>query len=92
MKAELLLYRRHLLSASELVEIRIWRVPSAVPPRDHEYRYSLVYIREGERILGFDKERGKGDHLHHNGEERLCRFVDVDRPIDDFLEPLEEYL
>jgi len=47
----------------------IWRVETPVPPCSHCYKYRLVYIADGVRVLGYDNERGKGDHMHLNGEE-----------------------
>ncbi len=40
----------------------IWRIPDAPPPSEHRYKYRLVYGVEGTRAVGFDGERGKGDH------------------------------
>ena len=91
MKAELLLHRRQWISRFELVEMKIWRVPCPVPPCEHEYKYSLVYIREGQRIIGFDNERGKGDHCHVSGKESAYRFTDTDTLIQDFLQLLKEH-
>lgn len=45
----------------------IWRVPSPVPPSAHRLKYSLFYGRPGVRAVGYDNERGKGDHRHFEG-------------------------
>jgi len=37
-------------------------VPTPVPPTTHGFKYRLVYIVNGVRVVGFDNERGKGDH------------------------------
>ena len=50
--------------AQGFVEIVIWRVPKLVLPSEHSFKYRLVYIVDGERIVGYDNERGKGDHTH----------------------------
>jgi len=42
-----------------IVKIVIWRVPEPVPPCEHPWKCRLVYVVEGERILGFDNERDK---------------------------------
>ena len=47
-----------------------WRLPEPAPPCSHPFKYRLVYVVEGERVIGFDNERGKGDHSHIEGEER----------------------
>jgi len=38
-----------------------------VPPCTHCYKYRLVYIVDGVKVLGYDNERGKGDHRHLDG-------------------------
>jgi hypothetical protein len=52
-----------------ITQFVIWKVPTPVPPTEHGFKYRMVYIRDGERIVGFDNERGKGDHMHLDGEE-----------------------
>jgi hypothetical protein len=41
------------------------------------------------RVVGFDNERGKGDHKHLGGKESVYRFVSVDQLLDDFLAEVE---
>ena len=36
-------------------------------------------------MVGFDNERGKGDHCYLDGTERPYRFMGIDRLIEDFL-------
>ena len=56
-----------------------------VPPTTHGYKYRAVYAVNGVRVIGFDHERGKGDHRHINGDERPYRFLSVDQSIEDFI-------
>ncbi len=35
-------------------------------------------------MVGYDNERGKGDHKHIRGRESRYRFVDVATLLDDF--------
>src|ERR1700733_6952473 len=67
MKAELLFYQRIDHDDGAIVEMVLWRVPSPVPPSLHEMKYSLFYGRPGVREVGYDNERGKGDHRHIRG-------------------------
>ena len=39
----------------------------------------------GQRIVGFDNERGKGDHCHLNGHELPYAFTSVDQLVEDFI-------
>jgi hypothetical protein len=47
-------------------------------------------VRDGVRVVGYDNERGKGDHKHRQGVELLYAFVDVPTLIRDFLQDLKE--
>lgn len=44
-----------------------------------------MYAVEGVRIVGFDNERGKGDHQHLGALERPYLFTTVDRLVEDFI-------
>lgn len=63
----------------------IWRVPEPVPPSEHPYKYRLVYVVEGKRVVGYDNERGKGDHKHLGLSEAPYRFVSPRQLMDDFM-------
>lgn len=69
-----------------MVRMVIWEVPSPVSPSGHRFKYRLVYINDGKRIIGFDNERGKGDHRHDGDDESPYAFVDVPTLIRDFIQ------
>lgn len=87
-QAQLLLKTRN-THAGGFVEMTVWRVPNPVPPSEHPFKYSLVFIRDGQRLIGYDNERGKGDHKHLGARELKYRFVDVETLIADFLRDVE---
>ena len=90
MKASLLLRTREVLSDGAILEMVIWRVPTPVVGSRHFYKYSLYYGRDGERIVGYDNERPKGDHRHVDGMESTFVFNGVDQLIEDFLALVRE--
>ena len=75
--------------AEGFVEIVIWRVPEPVPPSEHSYKYRLVYIVEGKRVVGYDNERGKGDHKHTRDAELPYTFQNPARLVADFMQDIE---
>lgn len=83
MKAELLFQQRIDYDDGAIVEMVIWRVPTSVPPSLHEFKYSLFYGRHANREVGYDNERGKGDHRHFRGVEAYA-FVSVEQLMVDF--------
>ncbi|HUC62776.1 MAG TPA: DUF6516 family protein [Alphaproteobacteria bacterium] len=84
MKAELLLHQRIDYDDGAIVEMALWRVPKPVPPSTHGLKYSLFYGRPGNREVGYDNERGKGDHRHFRGVESVYAFSTVERLMEDF--------
>jgi hypothetical protein len=61
-----------------------------IPPSDHPYKYRLVYVVDGQRVLGYDNERGKGDHKHVGKSEMPYNFVSPQQLMADFMADLEE--
>ena len=59
-------------------------MPDPVAGSTHPFKYRLYWGRDGERIVGFDNEREKGDHCHLDGKEHLYKFTTTDALIDDF--------
>lgn len=85
MKAEKLMHEKRLLRDGAIVEMVIWKLPEPVPASAHFYKYRLFFGRNGRRLVGFDNERGKGDHCHLDGREVPYHFTDVDQLVTDFL-------
>jgi len=84
MKAELLFHQRIDYDDGAIVEMVLWRVASPVPPSTHGLKYSLFYGRLGVREVGYDNERGKGDHQHLKGVETPYAFSTVEQLMADF--------
>ena len=84
MNAKLIVRDRTLYEGGYISEVVIWSVPESVPPCKHGYKYRLFYGRPGERIIGYDNERGKGDHRHLRRVELSYQFVSIAKLLDDF--------
>lgn len=84
-KAKILYRDRKVLSSGALVEMVIWKLDRPDPNRIHGFKYRLFYGREGQRIVGYDNEKGKGDHRHLPGKEEPYVFSTVEQLLADFL-------
>jgi hypothetical protein len=91
MKATLVIERRIVFGDRDFAEAVIWRVPEPVPPTHHGFKYRLVYIVDGRRVVGFDNERGRGDHRHHGEQISAYQFRDIDLLMADFAEAIEQW-
>ena len=85
MTAQLSTRLRNVSSDGAILERVGWTVPEPVPPTDHGYKYRAVYVQDGQRIVGFDNERGKGDHCHLDGQELPYTFTSVEQLVEDFI-------
>jgi len=88
MDADLFFYRKNIEPNGDIVEMKIWKVPHS-KDRPHGLKYSLVYIRESKRVLGYDNAEGKGDHRHYRGKESRYHFKDIGTLIEDFYDDVE---
>ena len=90
MKAELITRFKSITPEGGVIEMVVWKVPEPVPPTEHGYKYRAVYAVQGERIVGFDNERGKGDHCHLDGVEVPYLFRGVEQLVEDFIQAVDQ--
>ena len=83
--AVLLYEDKRILDGGFIVQGRIWALPRPVPGSRHRFKYSLFFGRPGERIVGYDNERPKGDHRHYGEREEPYAFSDMEALLSDFL-------
>ena len=85
MKAVRAFYDRAEYPDGAIIEMAIWLVPKPVAGSKHAFKYSLFYGYPGRRVVGYDNERGKGDHRHIKGREQAYSFSTVEALVADFL-------
>lgn len=87
--AELITRFKDVTAEGGVIELVVWRVPQPVPPSTHAFKYCAAYSLGGVRLVGFDNERGKGDHCHVGGRELAYAFVSVEQLVEDFIAAVE---
>lgn len=85
MQSRLITRFKNITPDGGVIELVVWKVPTPVPPTSHGYKYRAAYVKGGKRIVGFDNERGKGDHCHLDGRELPYAFVSVEQLVEDFI-------
>lgn len=85
MKATRAYYDRAEYPDGAIVEMTIWIVPKPVLGSAHPFKYSLFYGYPDQRVVGYDNERGKGDHRHIEEREEPYEFSTVEKLVADFL-------
>jgi len=91
MKASLI---RHIKGVDELgniIEVKMWEITVPTAERPHRYKYSLVYIVNEVRVIGYDNAEGRGDHRHYRDEERPYHFKGLSQLAADFYEDIEKF-
>ena len=84
MKAVELVHERISYSETAFAEVVVWALPSPLPGSKHLYRYRLAFVIDGQCVLRYDNESGKGDHRHVRGKEYNYLFRSIDRLLVDF--------
>jgi hypothetical protein len=85
MEALLITRFKNINPDGSILELVVWKVPQPVSPTLHGYKYRAAYVVEGVRIVGFDNERGKGDHCHLDGKELAFTFTGIEQLVEDFI-------
>ena len=90
MKGKLVRHLKVREDTGNTIEVKLWRVnPSFDKP--HGYKYSLVYIVKGKRVIGYDNAEGKGDHRHYRDSEDSYKFKDLRTLVRDFYKDITKY-
>jgi uncharacterized protein DUF6516 len=82
--AKLLFHSKRVFDDGAILELKIWEAPEPVAGSPHRLKYSLYYGRAGQRLVGYDNERGKGDHRHRGDDEEVYAFTTVEQLVADF--------
>jgi hypothetical protein len=85
MKAVLAFHDKQVLPDGAIVEMTIWEVASPVVGSAHKLKYSVFYGANGKRLVGYDNERGKGDHRQLEDRQEQYVFKTVELLMADFL-------
>lgn len=91
MKATELLRRRVIYAENRFAELVLWRLSEPLGGSKHSFKYRLAYIVNGECVLRFDNEAGKGDHRHWGHEESAYSFTGPDDLIAEFQNAIERW-
>lgn len=91
MKAVELIATRVVFSESAFAELVLWRLPKPLSGSSHGFRYRLAYIVDGNCVLRYDNEAGKGDHRHFGGTQSTYLFKTPERLIEDFKDDIARW-
>ena len=84
MKAVAIVRTRIIYSEVAFAELVLWQLPVPMPGSSHSFKYRLAYVVDGQCVLRYDNEAGKGDHRHCRGKESAYAFAGPDELIAAF--------
>lgn len=84
MAAAALVRTRIIYSGGSFAEVVLWQLARPVPGSTHRYKYRLAYVVNGECVVRFDNEAGKGDHRHYGRREERYSFSTPEKLVSDF--------
>ena len=90
MKAALIRHEKVTDESGNTVEIKLWKIPPS-SAKLHGFKYSLVFIVAGHRVIGYDNGEDKGDHRHYGDREEPYNFISLQQLADDFRADVENF-
>ena len=82
-KAKLVLHTKYVDEQGGLVEMKAYDVPRT-PATPYGFKYSLVYVYKGQRLIGYDNHEHQGDHRHFHDTTTPYVFTTIEHLIEDF--------
>jgi hypothetical protein len=64
MKASLIRHVKGVDELGNIIEVKMWEMIAPAADKPYGYKYSLVYVVNGVRVIGYDNAEGRGDHRH----------------------------
>ena len=89
MKVSLVYHEKKYYGDGSFYEVKIWMVPES-KNKPHGLKYSLAYIVNSNRVIGYDNAEGKGDHRHYKDKEEPYRFQGLDKLWKDFMDGIKQ--
>ena len=89
MKAQLVRHEKLTDELGNTIEIKLWGI-SPTTDKPHGFKYSLAYVVNGKRVVGYDNSEQKGDHRHYGNKEEPYIFTNLRQLAKDFMTDIEK--
>ena len=92
MRARLILDAKTLLADGRILQRTVWQLPHPTADRPHGLKFRLYCGKDGQTIVRYDNESGKGAHRHvgPNEVESTYEFISMRKLLHDFLADVED--
>ena len=89
MKARNLIDFKECRDDGTIIEMVVWQLPQRDEERPHGLKYRLYCGRNGQCLVRYDNEAGKGDHRHYGDNEEPYSFTTLTALLADFQADIE---
>lgn len=90
-RARLIQHVKAIDERGNIIEVKMWQLEKSTRDKPHGYKYSLVYIVNGKRVLGYDNAHGKGGHRHSGNAVEPYAFRSLRQLASDFYNDIERF-
>lgn len=91
MKATALIQTRLIYAENAFAELVLWQLPEALFGSTHTFKYRLAYVVNGQCVIRYDNEAGKGDHRQVGNQESKYLFTTPENLLSDFQRDIETH-
>jgi len=90
-KAQLIVRHKEVTDDGYVIEVVIWSLAVPLHGCLLRYKYRLYFgTQDGDCVVRYDNERGKGDHRHAGEREEQYSFSTVKTLLADFRRDVKE--
>lgn len=92
-EATLILDTKTVLQDGRILQRKIWQLPQVEQGRPHGFKYRLYCGQNGQAIVRYDNETGKGDHRHVGTQELETDYIftSLVQLLKDFAQDVERF-
>ena len=85
--AELLLDLKE-VTENEIISVKAWKVPKS-KAYPEGINYTMAFIRDGKRVLGYDNNTFEGHHKHFLGQKSKITFTSLEKLFVQFMQEIK---
>ncbi len=79
-----MLDEHRVIAKNAFVELVVWQLTETLPGCTHRFKYRLAFVVNGQCVVRYENETGKGDHRHLGKREMSYRFTTIKSLLTDF--------
>ena len=83
-------YTKQEFKNGDIIEINIIEVEKSESHPEGR-KYSMVFIKNNKRVIGYNNHQGHGHHKHIKGKTYPYEYTDEWQTVQDFMNDVDDY-